>query len=92
MTETTAPSTASPNPQGIANRLRNLVIVLVAIVLSVALFLGLRTGTNSGTLSSLAAVAVPLDVALKSGKPTLIEFYANWCSACQAMAKDMTAL
>jgi thiol-disulfide isomerase/thioredoxin len=92
MTETTAPSTASRNPQGIANRLRNLVIVLVAVVLSVALFLGLRTGTNSGTLSSLAAVAVPLDVALKSGKPTLIEFYANWCSACQAMAKDMTAL
>jgi thiol-disulfide isomerase/thioredoxin len=84
MTETTAPP--------IANRLRNLVIVLVAVALSVALFLGLRTGTNSGTLSSLATVAVPLDVALKSGKPTLIEFYANWCSACQAMAKDMTAL
>jgi thiol-disulfide isomerase/thioredoxin len=91
MTETTTP-TSSSNPQGVATRLRNLTIVVVAVVLSVALFLGLRTGTNSGTLSSLAAAAVPLDVALKSGKPTLIEFYANWCSACQAMAKDMTAL
>jgi thiol-disulfide isomerase/thioredoxin len=81
--------TATPS---IANRLRNLTIALVAIILSVALFLGLRTGTNSNSLSTLAAAAVPLDVALKSNKPTLIEFYANWCSACQAMAKDMIAL
>ena len=76
----------------IAVRLRNLIVVLVAVVLSVALFLGLRTGTNSVSLASLAAVAVPLDVALKNDRPTLIEFYANWCSACQAMAKDMSEL
>jgi thiol-disulfide isomerase/thioredoxin len=80
--------TATPSP--IASRLRNLIIVLVAVSLSIALFLGLRTGTSSGSLASLAAVAVPLDVALKSDKPTLIEFYANWCSACQSMAKDMS--
>lgn len=82
--------TVTPSP--IAARLRNLIIVLVAVVLSLALFLGLRTGTSSGSLANLAAVAVPLDVALKSGKPTLIEFYANWCPACQAMAKDMIEL
>lgn len=82
--------TATPSP--LAARLRNLIIILVAVVLSVALFLGLRTGTSSGSLASLAAVAVPLDIALKSGKPTLVEFYANWCSACQSMAKDMSEL
>ena len=82
--------TVTPSP--IAARLRNLVIVLVAVILSIALFLGLRTGTSSGSLANLAAVAVPLDVALKSGKPTLVEFYANWCSACQSMAKDMGEL
>ncbi|NJR39501.1 MAG: thioredoxin fold domain-containing protein [Leptolyngbyaceae cyanobacterium CSU_1_4] len=82
--------TVTPSP--LASRLRNLVIVLVAVVLSVALFLGLRTGSSSGSLTSLAAIAVPLDVALKNGKPTLVEFYANWCSACQAMANDMSEL
>jgi thiol-disulfide isomerase/thioredoxin len=77
--------TAAP----LATRLRNLIIVLVAVSLSVALFLGLRTGNDSGSLEALATRSVPLDVALKSGKPTLMEFYANWCSACQSMAKDM---
>jgi thiol-disulfide isomerase/thioredoxin len=82
--------TATPTP--IATRFRNLIIVLVAVVLSVALFLGLRTGTNSNSLEAMAAIAVPLDVALKNGKPTLTEFYANWCSACKSMAKDMSEL
>ncbi len=25
-------------------------------------------------------------------QPTLMEFYANWCTSCQAMAEDMTML
>jgi thioredoxin-like negative regulator of GroEL len=66
--------------------------VLVAIVLSTAIFLGLQLGTDSGSLEALAANAVPMEVALQNGKPTLMEFYANWCTACQAMAKDMTEL
>jgi thiol-disulfide isomerase/thioredoxin len=82
----------TPSSPPVATRLRNLILVLVAITLSVALFLGLRTGTNSNSLEALAARAVPLDIALKNGKPTLTEFYANWCSACQSMANDMSEL
>ena len=73
-------------------RVRNLVIVLVAIALSVALFLGLRTEANSVSLSMLDNQSTPLEVALGKGKPTLIEFYANWCTSCQAMAPDMAQL
>ncbi len=73
-------------------RVRNLVIVLVAIALSVALFLGLRTEANSVSLSMLDKQSTPLEVALGNGKPTLIEFYANWCTSCQAMAPDMAQL
>ncbi len=73
-------------------RLRNLVIVLVATVLCVALFLGLRTETNSVSLTTLAQESTPLEVALGNGKPTLMEFYANWCSVCQAMAPDIEQL
>lgn len=73
-------------------RVRNLVIVLVATALSVALFLGLRTETNSVSLSMLDKQSTPLEVALGNGKPTLIEFYANWCTSCQAMAPDMAQL
>ena len=73
-------------------RVRNLVIVLVAIALSVALFLGLRTEANSVSLSMLDKQSTPLEVALGNGKPTLIEFYANWCTSCQAMAPDMAQM
>lgn len=73
-------------------RVRNFLIAIVAIVLSVALVLGLRTETTSATLSDLDKQSTPLDVALSNGKPSLVEFYANWCTVCQKMAPDIAAL
>ena len=73
-------------------RLRNFLIVTVAVVLSVALFLGLRGETNSVSLTELDENSTPLEVALNNGKPSLIEFYANWCTVCQKMAPDIATL
>ncbi|MBV9385896.1 MAG: thioredoxin fold domain-containing protein [Chroococcidiopsidaceae cyanobacterium CP_BM_ER_R8_30] len=73
-------------------RFRNLLIVLVATVLSAALFLGFQAQNHSVSLTSLDEESVPLEVAFGNGKPTLIEFYANWCTVCQAMAPDMAQL
>ncbi|MGB3532334.1 MAG: thioredoxin family protein [Microcoleaceae cyanobacterium] len=84
-------STDSPTTP-IGTRLKNLLITLVAIALSVALVLGLRTDLTSTSLSELSETATPIDVALENGKPTLMEFYANWCTSCQAMAEDMAQL
>jgi thiol-disulfide isomerase/thioredoxin len=73
-------------------RLRNFFIALVAIVLGVVLFLGLQTETGASALDAQAEESIPLEVALSNGKPTLMEFYANWCTSCQAMAKDLGEL
>lgn len=73
-------------------RLRNFVIAMVAIALSVALFLGLRTQTPEANLAKLDEASTPLELALSNGKPTLIEFYADWCTVCQKMAPDMQQL
>lgn len=96
---TDSPSTSTTNPMtdrsaaiSPGTRLRNLLIVLVAVVLSVAVFLGLRTETGSANLTTLAETSTPLEVALSNHKPTLMEFYANWCTSCQAMAKDISEL
>jgi thiol-disulfide isomerase/thioredoxin len=72
-----------------AIKVRNLLIVLAAIALTVSIFLGLQTETPSTTLTEMAKASTPLEVALSNGKPTLLEFYANWCNSCQAMAKDL---
>jgi thiol-disulfide isomerase/thioredoxin len=91
----------SPNSTGsatetshrdIASPVRNFLIVLVAIALSVSLFIGLRTETTTASLSEIAENSTPLDLALKNGKPTLMEFYANWCTSCQTMAPTLEEL
>lgn len=76
----------------VGTRFRNLLIVLVAIALSVALFLGLQTEKNSVSLTTLDEQSTPIEVALGNGKPTLMEFYANWCTSCQAMAPNIAQL
>ncbi|MBN3907556.1 MAG: thioredoxin family protein [Nostoc sp. NMS1] len=80
----------SESPLG--KRLRNFLIVMVAIALSVALVLGLRTETTSATLAKLSDSSTPLEVAVSNGKPSLVEFYADWCTVCQKMAPDITQL
>ncbi|MEY2978294.1 MAG: thioredoxin family protein [Prochlorotrichaceae cyanobacterium] len=73
-------------------KLRNLLIAIVVVVLTTALVFGIRLQNTVPTLQNLAAAAVPLDTALANGKPTFLEFYADWCTSCQTMAPDMEKL
>ncbi|MEN9216463.1 MAG: thioredoxin domain-containing protein [Gloeomargarita sp. HHBFW_bins_162] len=68
------------------------VLAVGAVLLAVALFLGVRGQQGAVSLSSLAAQSVPLDMALVNDRPTMIEFYADWCQTCQQMAKDLQQL
>ncbi len=82
------PDASSPN----ASLGRNRLIAIAAIVLAVVFAISLKTQTNAASLPAMAKAAVPLEVALRSEKPTLMEFYADWCSSCQAMAPAMAQL
>lgn len=79
-------------PVNSSNRLRNFLIAIVATLLGVALFLGLKTDSTSVSLAELDQSSIPLEVAVNNGKPSLVEFYANWCTVCQKMTPDIAKL
>ncbi|MEO0307309.1 MAG: thioredoxin domain-containing protein [Gloeomargarita sp. GMQP_bins_120] len=68
------------------------VLVLTALVLAGMLFWATRGQQAAVSLATLVARSVPLEVALANDRPTMIEFYADWCQTCQQMAKDVQAL
>ncbi len=75
-----------------SRRLRNGLIAIAAVILAVGLFLGNYTRTQSTSLEALADQSTPLEVAKNNGKPTLLEFYADWCTTCRLMAPMMADL
>ena len=44
------------------------------------------------SLKSMATAAMPYEQALSNQNPTLIEFYADWCTTCQGMSNTVEAL
>jgi thiol-disulfide isomerase/thioredoxin len=81
---------SSINKQG--NKIRNIIIALVAIALSITLAIGMQSGANSESLEAQATNSTSIEVALNNEKPSLVEFYANWCTSCQAMASDLATV
>ncbi|MGB2926205.1 MAG: thioredoxin domain-containing protein [Limnothrix sp.] len=71
------------------------VAIAVVVIFAIASFFLTRPANGTQTISSVsglmtlqaaAKTAMPYDVAMANPQPTLIEFYADWCTTCQAMA------
>ena len=56
------------------------------------LFLASNSQSKQVSLESLAERAIPIQLAQTNGKPTLIEFYADWCTSCLAMSPTLAEL
>ena len=72
------------------DRLMAKVLAIIAAVLAVVVFW--NRSLNSQGLEALARASLPLDEALGNGRPTLVEFYADWCEVCHQMEPTMTHL
>ncbi|MDE0647577.1 MAG: thioredoxin fold domain-containing protein [Synechococcus sp. SB0662_bin_45] len=72
------------------DRVIAMALASIAAVLAVVV-LWTRSLSNQG-LEALAHASLPLDEALSNGKPTLVEFYADWCQVCHQMEPTMAQL
>ena len=67
-------------------------LVFLSILLVISLFF-LRNGFKANAmLDQLAKNSLLPEQALSNGRPTVLEFYADWCEACKEMAPDMIDL
>ncbi|VFQ91775.1 unnamed protein product [Cuscuta campestris] len=63
-------------------------VALISGFGAVALFLSRRLDLGV-SLKDLSAAAMPFEQALSNGKPTVVEFYADWCEVCKELARDV---
>ncbi|KAF2543146.1 hypothetical protein F2Q68_00028712 [Brassica cretica] len=88
--ETSSPATketSSGFPES-PNRDVNRRVAVASVVAALALFLSTRLDFGI-SLKDLTASALPYEEALSNGKPTVVEFYADWCEVCRELAPDV---
>ena len=64
----------------------SVLLAMGSIGLAVVAFVASRSLLGRPALDELRLQSMPLDSALANGRPTVLEFYADWCEVCNELA------
>ncbi|KAL9255901.1 Thioredoxin-like protein [Drosera capensis] len=83
-------STSSTEPvlPEFPNKDLNRRIAAFSTIAALGLFFSTRLDLGV-SLQDLSTAALPYEEALGNGKPTVVEFYADWCEVCRELAPDV---
>ena len=83
----------SGNQDSFLNISQKSIIVLILTLTIIFLFLFRNLFFKSTfILKNFGASSIDPEIALNNHKPTFLEFYAEWCEVCKAMANDVSLL
>ena len=74
-----------------ANLKTIIILVITIVILSLVLFRNLFF-RSTYLLKSFGESSVEPEIAFQNNKPTLLEFYAEWCEVCKEMAPAVSDL
>ena len=76
-----------------ANKFQKIVVALFAFFL-IAFILFFKSSIFESTLKlrNFSNLSIDPEIAFTNGKPTYLEFYAEWCEICKEMASEVTEL
>ena len=73
-------------------KLRIIIVLLLTVVIMSLIFFRNFFFQSTYLLKSFGELSVDPEIAFKNNKPTFLEFYAEWCEVCKAMAPKISSL
>lgn len=84
--ETDEPSISFSSETASQNSSGNVLLAVGAVAVAAASLFVVKTLDGGPALDRLRSTSMPLEVALINGRPTVLEFYADWCEVCNELA------
>ena len=76
-----------------SNKLQKVILIVLSLFL-IAFILFFKSTIFKSTLQlrNFGNLSMDPEIAFTNGKPTYLEFYAEWCEICKEMASEVTEL